>query len=208
METGVIVEYTAKCSECNWHGHKFGNRANANAEANMHIANLKHEEVEVSESEIKNNYPEMTEEEAKLIFIRKSAQEAFEKGEIEEATKGILKVIVEITFVSNMTKEEIGSHIGNLEKAKAFLAAFTQGLQIGYAKEAEPIFKAKREREKQQKLAEKLTSSKDKKVNELIEMARRLSLGEDSSQKPKVVASKVKCEKCGNEVYSLKFHKC
>lgn len=158
--------------------------------------------------EIIKNYPEMTEEEAKLLFIRKSAQEAYEKGEIEEATKGILRTIVEVTFVNNMTKEEIGAHIGNLERAKSFLAAFTQGLQIGYAKEAEPIFKAKAEKRRQEKLAEKLTSSKDKKVNELIEMARRLSMGEDASQKPKVVAAKVKCEKCNKEVFSLKFHKC
>jgi hypothetical protein len=155
------------------------------------------------------SWPDMTEEEAKLLFIRKSAQEAFEKGEIIESTKGILKEIVELTIVSNMTKEQIGLHIGNLEKARSFLAAFTQGLQIGYAKEAEPIFKAKAEKKRLEKLAEKLgISSKDKKVNALIEMARNLASDHIEEPKAKPTLTKQVCEKCNKEVYSLKYHTC
>lgn len=204
MSTDIIVKnHNHKCERCT---KPFA----CNGECKQYCERCEREksEPQVSLTETIKNYPEMTEEEAKLLFIRKSAQEAFEKGEIEEATKGILKVMVEVTFVGNMTKEEIAQHIGNLERAKSYLAAFTQGLQIGYAREQEPIFKARAEKRRQEKLAEKLTSSKDRKVNELIEMARKLSLGEDASQTPKVKANKVKCEKCGNEVFSLKFHKC
>lgn len=155
------------------------------------------------------SWPQMTEEEAKLLFIRQSAQEAYAKGEIKEATKDVLKSIVEISTVNSMTKEEIGLHIGNLEKARSFLAAFTQGLQQAFAKEEEPKFKAKREKEKQDKVLAKLTSSKDKKVNELIEMARKLATDpslEKKETKPPV--SKVTCPKCNKETFSLKFHKC
>lgn len=207
METGVVIEYIAKCDTCKWHGRKFGNKANATDEANHHIANAKHEDVEVSEITVNNNHPEMSEEESKLLFIRKSAQEAYEKNEVLEATKGILKTIVEVSIVSTMSKDEIGLHIARLEKARAFLAAFTQGIQIGYAKEAEPIFKAKREKEKQEKLANKLAGSKDKKVNDLIELARKLASGE-VTEKPKVIVQKQVCDKCKKEVFSLKFHNC
>lgn len=209
METGIVTEYVAMCDTCNWKGHKFGNIANANSEASLHRANFRHEEVIVSEAQIDttkvaNN--EIGEEEAKLLFIRKSAQEAYEKGEVVESTKAILKTIVEISLVSNMTKEEIGLHIGNLEKARMFLAAFTQGLQIGYAKEAEPIFKAKREKERLERIVNKI-SGKDKKVNDLIELARSLASKESTGS---IIgkASKTTCPKCNKEVFSLEYHTC
>lgn len=211
METGVVLEYMAHCSKCLWHGRKYGNKANANAEADLHKTNFKHEDVEVIEESIDNNKvanTQMSEHEAKLLFIRKSAQEAFEKGEILEATRTILKTIVEVSLVSNMTKEEIGVHIGKLEQARSYLAAFTQGLQIGYAKEQEPIFRAKREKERRERLASKLVSSKDKKVNELIEMARNLASNPTGEITPKPVLTKQVCEKCNKEVFSLKYHTC
>jgi len=161
--------------------------------------------------EIIASYSNMTEEEAKLLFIRKSATEAYANNEIAQATKTILVSICEISIVASMSKEEISSHIANLEKARSFLAAFTQGLVTAYQSELEPIFKAKHEKEKREKLANKTTSNKDKKVNELIEKARQLALnpltGKLENPNKKVI-TKVTCEKCNKEVFSLKFHKC
>lgn len=212
METGVVLEYVARCGKCLWHGRRYGNKANADAEASLHIANFKHEDVEVTEESIDKDMQvssKINEHEAKLLFIRQSAQEAFEKGQILEATKTILKTIVEVSLVSNMTKEEIALHIGKLEEARQYLAAFTQGLQIGYAKEAEPIFKARAEKRRQEKLAAKLTSSKDKKVNELIEMARNLASNPAGELvKPASTVTKQTCPKCNKEVFSLKYHTC
>ena len=73
-------------------------------------------------------FPELSEEAAKLIFIRQSAQEAYSNNTMKEATGNILKEVVEISTISDMTKEYVAMHIGNLEKARSFLAAFTQGI--------------------------------------------------------------------------------
>lgn len=162
-------------------------------------------------AEIKS-WPNMSEEEAKLLFIRRSATEAFEKNEIESSTKSILVSIVEISTVSSMTREEIGMHIANLEKARSFLAAFTQGLMIGYANAEEPKIKAKKAKEQREKLLSKVSStptSKDKKVNDLIEMARSLSLsGNLETNTVKEAISRIECPTCHKQVLSLKFHKC
>lgn len=154
------------------------------------------------------SWPNMTEEEAKLIFIRKSATEAYANGEIESATKDILKTVVELIVVNSMSKDLIAEHIGNLEIARSFLAAFTQGLMTGVASEAEPIFKAKHEKERKEKLAAKIVSAKDKKVNELIEKARELAMNPTLASSKKSTITKQICEKCKREVFSLKFHKC
>ncbi len=153
----------------------------------------------------------MTDDEAKLLFIRQSAAEAFAKGEIEESTKGILKEIVILCTVASMQKETIGDHIGNLEKARSYLAAHTQGLMTGVEKEALPLFKAKREKERLNKIASKLESAKDKKVNDLISLARDLASKGLVNEEVKVktpIASKAVCPKCKKEVFSIKFHKC
>lgn len=160
------------------------------------------------------SWPNMSEEEAKLLFIRKSAQEAYEQNNIKEATKSILKEIVVTSTVNSMSREEIGLHIANLEKARSFLAAFTQGLMIGLSTELEPIFKAKRIKEAREKTIAKSSgslSAKDKRINDLVEMARNLSLASNESAKeakPIKETTKVVCPTCGNETFSLKFHKC
>ena len=157
-------------------------------------------------------YPELSEYQAKLIFIRKSAQEAYSKGEIEYATKGILVEIVKEATISTMTKESINEHIKHLEKARAFLVAFTQGLLSGHEEEILPELKAKHEREKRERLASRLEgSTKDKKANDLIAKAIAATtkdgeLRASSTEESKI--QKVTCEKCKKEVYSLKFHKC
>lgn len=210
METGVVNEYYAKCNECGWHSKKFGNRIPANEEMRLHQNS--HKDCEVIEHQNNNHHPEISELEAKLLFIRKSAQEAYEKGEIVGETKTVLKSIVEILVVDNMTKEQVGLHIGNLEKARAFLAAHTQGIQIAYAKEAEPILRAKREREKAEKIIKKTLSGGSKQVNDLIELAKKLASGESvgkvvTETKSNVIA-KVECPNCHQLTYSIKFHKC
>lgn len=159
-----------------------------------------------------SQWPDLSPEQAKLIFVRQSAQEAFEKGEIKEATEKILEEIKEISTVSNMSREDIGSHIGNLETARNILAAFTQGLMKGHASDVEPKIKAKRAKERKEKLAQKL-ASKDSKVNSLVQLAMNAAskTKEEDENSMEVVSKKVekvKCEKCGKEVYSLKFHKC
>lgn len=152
------------------------------------------------------SWPDMTEEQAKLLFIRQSATKAFENGNILEATKEILAEIVKVSTVSNMTKAEIAVHIGNLEKARTFLAAFTQGLMIGQANEEEPRIKEKHKKEQREKVLAKVKSNTDKRVNELIEMARNASIA--SAAKPKAKVEKQTCPTCGESVFSLKFHTC
>lgn len=211
METSPVQEYRAKCNDCDWHGKTFGNKLAAEQEAGLHAANRKHMDVEIVEHTNNNHHPEISELEAKLLFIRKSAQEAYEKGEIVEETKTICKSIVELLVVTNMTKEQVGDHIGRLEKARAFLAAHTQGIQIAYAKEAEPILKAKKEREKQEKIVKKVLSTGNKQVNDLIELAKKLASNEATSKvevENKKVVQKVECSTCKQLVYSIKFHKC
>lgn len=151
-----------------------------------------------------SEYPDLSEQEAKLIFIRQSAQEAFEKGEIKEATDGFFVEVKEVLDCSNMSKEDISMHIGNLEKVRDFLAAFTQGMSQGYAAEEEPKIKARRAKREQDKKKKQATSSKDKRVNDLIQMAI------DGVKEPKKVSKvqKVKCDKCQSEVFSLKYHNC
>lgn len=159
------------------------------------------------------SFPDMTEEQAKLVFIRKSAQEAYEKGEIKEATAGILKEIVLLGTVASMTREEVGTHIANLEKVRTFLAAFTQGLMKAHADKLEPEFKEKRRKQKLEEISNKVAArSSDSKVNALIQMAVNAAKEGKILTKGKVeeesTLPKVKCEKCQKDVYSLKFHKC
>lgn len=152
----------------------------------------------------------MTEESAKLIFIRQSATEAYAKGEIENATTNLIREIVPIMTVASMSKEETGSHIYNLEKARAYLAAFTQGVVIGYQTELTPIFKERERKRREEKLKEKITNAKDKKVNDLISLARDLASKGSIVNPPPVIntVTKITCPKCSKETFSLKFHKC
>ena len=153
-----------------------------------------------------NEWPDLSPEQAKLIFVRQSAQEAYEQGKIQEATNSILKEVTEIATCASMDINQIAEHIGNLEKVRNYLAAFTQGLMKAHASKVEPEIKAKRAKERREKLAQKV-ASKDSKVNSLIQMA--ISGAITTNEEPKKnVVTKTKCESCGLEVYSLKFHKC
>jgi hypothetical protein len=167
--------------------------------------------MEPTSRQIIESWPETTEESAKLIFIRQSATEAYANGQIEAATKEFVKEIVPILVVASMSKEQIGIHIANLERARAFLAAFTQGLVIGHETEMLPIFKEKARKRAEEKRQEKLVGKQTTKVNDLISLARDLaSKGLETSNQVaiKTIATKVECPTCKKLVYSLKFHKC
>jgi len=167
--------------------------------------------LEPKTKELIAQYPELSVEEAKLIFIRQSAQEAYINNQIETATKDILKEIIEIATVASMSKEEIGQHIGNLEKVRGYLAAFTQGLMRAHCDEEEPKIRAKRAKEEKEKKAAKSNDLQSKLAGLGISMD-SLMAGKkvENSTQPETqkTINKVKCEHCGSEVYSLKFHKC
>lgn len=147
MEPSPVTEYRAECHTCNWHGRKYGSKRAAEAEIPTHIKGYENHECEVIATEVTNEHPELSKEAVKLLFIRKSAAEAYASGEIKEATKGMLIEIAEIITASSMSKEDLGVHIGNLDKARSFLAAYTQGLKMAQGDELEPIFREKREKE-------------------------------------------------------------
>lgn len=158
-------------------------------------------------------YPELSVEEAKLLFIRKSGQEAYCEDKIAEGTKSILKEIIELSTVASMSKDEIAQHIGNLEKARSFLAAFTQGLSKAHADEVEPKIKAKRAREKAAKAVSKSKKPKADAMFAALMAAEEdievmTNLDKDPSNAGKKIVSKIKCPKCQKEVFTLKFHKC
>lgn len=157
------------------------------------------------------SYPELSEEEAKLIFIRQSAQEAYEKGEIKESTDTFFIEVIQIATAASMSRDDIGQHIGNLEKIRDYLAAFTQGLGKGLEKDVEPKIKARQAKEAAEKRKGKSKKEqKENKVNDLIAMAVQAAKSGDPLSTPKKTTklAKTKCEKCNKEVFSLKFHKC
>lgn len=83
----------------------------------------------------------MNEETAKKLFIRNQALTAYRAGTVQETSEGIIREIFDSLSVSAMNKSEIALHIGQLEKARALLAALTQGYEIAYAEEKEPEFR-------------------------------------------------------------------
>jgi len=158
------------------------------------------------------SFPEVSEESAKLIFIRKSAQRAYEEGEIKQETFKFFKEIVTIATTSNMSKEDISSHIGNLETIRDYLAAFTQGMTKGYVSDEAAKIKERKKKEavKKKKSKKKETGSS---VEDLIALAMSGSLKMESKKAPPTDSKpesdgKQECEKCHTRVYSLKYHTC
>jgi hypothetical protein len=166
---------------------------------------------------------------AKKLFIRDSAREAYKtgNGSIKEVTSNTLKEVIDLVTVGSMTKEEIGIHISNLETARSYLSALTQGYQIAFAEEKEPEFKAKAlERAK----SERKSSSKPKTLEESlsklgIDMNKLFSALSNNQAKAETVKAEVpennlrptpsplnlvKCPKCQKEFTPtiLSFHKC
>jgi hypothetical protein len=181
----------------------------------MTFSELSPSKMEPETQKLIDEWPELSQEEAKLMFIRKSAQEAFSENKIKEATADMLKTVVKEATIASMSKEEIGQHIGNLERVRSYLAAFTQGLSKAYTDEEEPKIRAKRKaREAKDKASSKSKSSKPK----ASAMFAALMAAEDdidvssevrdpASAGAKVVDKK-ECPNCKAKVFSLKFHKC
>jgi hypothetical protein len=154
------------------------------------------------------SYPEVSEETIKLIFLRDSARKAYIENEISSNTGRVLQEIIELGTISNSTKEEIGIHIANLEKCRAFISCIIQGYKMAHAEELEPEFKRKyEERQKEKKTGVTRASLEEK----LAKFGLGLSDFESKSLNnpiPVKEIPKVTCPKCGKETISLTFHKC
>ena len=153
-------------------------------------------------------WPELSPEHVKLIFIRSKGEEAFVQDKVKEATVEILKEVAEVATCANMSRKAICEHIGNLEKARDYLSAYTQGLMKGYQADEMPKIKARQAKERKEKEA-KSPKKKDK-ADDLIAMAiAAAKVGKiDKPKTTEVKLNKSTCPKCNKEVFSLKFHKC
>lgn len=96
-------------------------------------------------------YPELSEESVKLIFIRDRAKKAFIEDKIREATSETFKDIITLGTIASASKDDISIHIGNLERCRNYLSCLIQGLKIGYVEQEEPKIRAKREKEAKEK---------------------------------------------------------
>lgn len=155
------------------------------------------------------SYPEVSEETIKLIFLRDSAKKAYIEDKISSNTGQVIKEIIEIGTISSSTKDEIGIHIANLEKCRAFISCIIQGYKMGWSEELEPEFKRKHE----ERNKEKKTGITRKSLEEKL-AAFGLGLSDfesktlkDTPIPPKEIP-KVTCPKCSKETISLTFHKC
>lgn len=176
----------------------------------------------------------LTPEQAKRLFIRDSAYKAYKtgNGSIQEVTTEALKEVINLATVGNMTKEQIGMHIANLEQARVLLSSLVQGYQIAFAEEKEPEFKKKHEQEERERKSKtskpksleeslaklglnlsSLMASMDKETKAKTE--ENLEVLSDSNKPPAIntipaTSNKFKCEKCGKEMFiAMKsFHKC
>ena len=164
----------------------------------------------------------MNEDTAKKLFIRNKALEAYKAGEVRVNSEETIREIFETLSVSAMNKSEIALHIGQLEKARALLAALTQGYEIAYAEEKEPEFKKNHlEREKKERetrkvgdTLSKLGVSKETLLAALADIrASKTPAPETAIPTPAIatpVIEKSTCPKCSKEFATkLKaFHKC
>lgn len=168
------------------------------------------------EDKIKKWESEYSQEELELIYIRQSAKKAFEEGKIKEVTAGFFKAQIENVFVCEMSKEHIGALIGKLDKFRHLLAALTQGYAQGYTADEQPKAEARRRAREKKAKAEGKKQSKSaerEQAEKIMELARSGALDFSKVKPPETEkkvtkADKVKCDKCGKEVYSLKFHSC
>lgn len=162
----------------------------------------------------------MNEETAKKLFIRNQALTAYREGTVQETSETVIREIFESLSVSAMNKNEIALHIGQLEKARALLAALTQGYEIAYAEEKEPEFKrnhAEREAKerKEKKVGDtlsKLGVSKETLLAALADIRAGNSKPAPETAIPAIPTpvEKTVCEKCKKEiaVRMKSFHRC
>jgi hypothetical protein len=183
-------------------------------------------------SQIKDWEKKLDPKTAKKLFIREGAKGAYKDSTVKEFTTETLKEVIDLVTASSMTKEEIGMHIANLEEARAMLSALTQGYQIAFAEEKEPIFKARRDKEEKEKRTAKPKTLEDKLSGLGIDLNAFLSAMSKSEKVPEKVGikedkpstppenpipaptvskiQKFTCEKCGRELALIlkNSHKC
>lgn len=169
-------------------------------------------------SKVKDWSKTMKPEDAKKLFIRDSAKEAYKTSDekVREITTEVVKEVIDILTVGKMTRAEIGTHIANLEKARSLLACLGQGFQIAFAEEKEPEFKAKHEREQKEARASKPKTLEDSLSRLGVDFSKlAASLNKplpvkNEETKTPAPSNKIKCDKCGKEFFSAmkNFHKC
>jgi hypothetical protein len=154
------------------------------------------------------DFPEVSEENLKLIYIRDSARKAFVDQNIATATAELLRELIQLGTISEAgNDDEIRIHLANLEKCRTYLSAHIQGIRKGWAEKLEPEFKAKR-------VKDDLVSNVKKKVKDqgvanlvaALLSANSASKSETKTTNPGLI--KVECPKCNEKVFSLKFHSC
>jgi hypothetical protein len=165
----------------------------------------------------------MTEDQAKKLFIRSEALKAYKENRVEANSMAIIGEIIDSISVSGMSKDNIALHIGQLERARALLAALTQGYEIAYAEEKEPEFRAKHEKEAKEAKAtrkpgdtlSKLGISKEELLAALAEIRSNKNPAPIIANPPTptptpIQMDKTTCEHCQKEFLTKmkSFHKC
>lgn len=151
-------------------------------------------------------FPDISEENVKKLFIRDISKSSYDTGEIKANTERFSSEIKEL-IACNLSKEEIGLHIANLEKARGIISSMIQGYKKGYFDETEPKIKEKQVREAK----EKRISSGKLTIDDLRE---KLAAIQGTKETPQIQVpivnrvTKTLCPKCNKEVISLKFHSC
>jgi hypothetical protein len=150
-------------------------------------------------------YPEASPETLKRIFIRNQGTKAYVESKLSETSEVILSEIALLGTIGAMSNDdEIRDHLTNLEKCRAYLSCYIQGIRRGQEDKLAPEFKEKHEKEKIAKQIRK--STKDEGVAKLV--AALMSAKSITIDDKPVSLKKETCGKCNTEVFSLKFHKC
>ena len=154
--------------------------------------------------------PEMTDEAAKLIFIRSQSEKSYFEDRLRENFGVIAKELIELGTVASVSRDTVGIHIANLELAREYLSALLQGIKIAHAKTVEPKIRAKREKEQREQVIAK--AGINKLGIDLAALSSRLSqvIADSSASSNKTAPAsnnKEICSKCSKETI-LKFHKC
>lgn len=155
--------------------------------------------------------PEMTDEAAKLIFIRSQSEKSYFEDKLRENFGIVAKELIELGTVASVSRDTVGIHIANLELAREYLSALLQGIKIAHAKTVEPKIRAKREKELKDQVLSK-ASGLGKLGIDLAALNSRLSqvIAESNASSNKTAPTsnnKEICPKCSKGTI-LKFHRC
>lgn len=167
-----------------------------------------------TQAKVKEWDSKVEERKAKLLLIRKNAEEAYKTNKIGECVSAVTKEVMEIMSTCDvMSKEQVGTLIGQLETARSIFSALTQGLQIAYANEKEPEFAKKheaREREARKSKPKTLEGILAAQGISLEQVMAALDKTGGNKAEVKPANNKIKCENCSAEFFpAMKgMHKC